>query len=69
MAIKVTVTEKLLTVRFDDNNEPIYVFTGAWNIRDLGHTRAGMFRAYKHFMKGVRSHERADEGSQREGSK
>lgn len=59
---------KQLVVSFDKNNEPIYVFTGAWDIRDLGHVRVGLFRAYKHYMKGVRN-ERAAEGSQREGSR
>lgn len=49
---------KFLLVTFTDNKEPQFEFHGDWNIKDLGHARVGLFRAYKHYMKGVR-HERA----------
>lgn len=56
-AVKVKVEEKLLTVRFNENKEPIYVFTGAWDIRDFGRARSGLFRAYKHFIRERRQKE------------
>ena len=57
---KMAVSDKCLTVTFDGNKEPQYNFIGAWNIKDLGHTRAGLFRAYKHYMKEVRTKENAE---------
>lgn len=51
--VKVT-SEKSLKVTFDSNNEPQFKFSGDWNIRDLVHTRTGLFRAYKHYIREIR---------------
>lgn len=54
---EVIMSEKKLVVSFDSNDEPQFKLTGAWNIKDLGHTRSGLFRAYKHYMKELRQKE------------
>jgi len=53
------MSEKSLVVSFDSNDEPKFDFTGAWGIKDLGHTRTGLFRAYKHYIKEVRTKKEA----------
>jgi hypothetical protein len=46
---------KSLEVTFDNNGEPKFKFAGNWNIKDIGHTRNTVFRAYKHYIKGIRN--------------
>jgi hypothetical protein len=46
---------KTLEVSFDNNGEPQFKFVGNWNIKDLGHTRNTIFRAYKRYIKGIRN--------------
>ena len=57
MAEKIVMSDKALIVTFDKNNEPQFKFNGAWSVRDLGHARVGLFRAFKHYMKEVRQKE------------
>jgi hypothetical protein len=51
---KMAVSDRSLLVTFDANRQPLFVFNGDWNVRDLIHTRVRLFRAYKHYIKEVR---------------
>jgi hypothetical protein len=51
---KTESSDKYLQVLFDPNNEPIFKFYGAWNIRDVGHVRGNLLRAYKHYVRDIR---------------
>jgi hypothetical protein len=57
MTGKMAVSDKALFVKFDAKQEPQFEFRGAWNIRDLGRTRSLLLRAYKHYMRELRSKE------------
>ena len=55
--VAISENAKFLMVTFNTNKEPQFEFHGAWTVQDLGHTRVGLFRAYKHYMKEVRAKE------------
>ena len=48
---------KSVTVTFNDNLEPIFVFTGIWSVQDFSKVRNTFYRAYKHHIKTVRNQE------------
>lgn len=53
----VVTPSKELLVKFNENNEPLFCFSGSWSMRDLMHTKFGLFRSFKHYLRDIRAKE------------